>query len=80
MFESVCELTVAAVQAADPFALGAALARVSEDQLSAAPSMRPSLSSPRPNGRQRASARQSVAVTRYTEHVLARTDEERAAR
>ncbi len=35
MFESVCEPTVAAVQAADPFRLAAALARVTEDRLSA---------------------------------------------
>ena len=33
MFEGVCEPTVAAVQAADPFALAAALAGVSQDQL-----------------------------------------------
>lgn len=33
MFEGVCEPTVAGVQAADPFALAAALATVSPDEL-----------------------------------------------
>ncbi len=81
MFESVCELTVAAVQTADPFRLAAALARVSQDQLAA---MSADEAECVVAATQRAinalSARQAVAVTRYTEHVLEHGDAQRAAR
>ncbi len=81
MFESVCEPTVAAVQAADPFRLAATLARVSQDQLSA---MNADEAECVVAATQRivnaVTARQAVAVTRYTEHVLAERDAQRAAR
>ncbi len=81
MFESVCGPTVAAVQAADPFRLAAALARVTEDQLSA---MSADEAECVVAATQRivnaVSARQAVAVTRYTEHVLEQRDAQRAAR
>ena len=81
MFESVCEPTVAAVQAADPFTLATALAGVTQDELGA-------LSADESEcviaATQRVinamSARQNVAVTRYTEHVHAERDAQREAR
>ena len=81
MFESVCAPTVAAVQAADPFTLAGALARVSQDALGA---MSADEAECVVAATQRilnaVTARQSVALTRYTEHVLDTRDAQRAAR
>ena len=75
MFEGVCEKqTVAGVQAADPFALAAALARVSEDQLSGCTlDEAECVVAATQRAINALSARQSVAVTRYSDldHVIA---------
>ena len=72
MFESVCEPTVAAVQAADPFALAAALAGVSQDRAGARCTQDEAECVVAATQRivNAVTARQNVAVTRYTEHVL----------
>ena len=81
MFEGVCASTVAAVQAADPFALAAALATVTQDQLAGCTQDEAECVVA---ATQRivnvATARQAVALTRYTEHVLDAQDGEREAR
>ena len=81
MFEGVCAPTVAAVQAADPSTLAGALFRVSQDALGA---MSADEAECVVAATQRilnaVTARQSAALTRYTEHVLATRDAQRAAR
>ena len=81
MFEGVCAPTVAAVQAADPSTLAGALFRVSQDALGA---MSADEAECVVAATQRilnaVTARQSVALTAYTEHVLPTRDCERAAR
>ena len=71
MFEGVCAPTVAAVQAADPSTLAGALFRVSQDALGA---MSADEAECVIAATQRilnaVTARQSAALTRYTEHVL----------
>ena len=81
MFEGVCEPTVAGVQAADPFALAAALATVSPDELyRCSPDDAECVLA----GTQRVinamSARQAGALERFTEHVTNERDAQRAAR
>ena len=81
MFEGVCEPTVAGVQAADPFALAAALAgvtgmtstRSSADEAECVVAATQRVINAM-------SARQNHAVTRCTEHAHATRDAERAAR
>ena len=81
MFEGVCEPTVAGVQAADPFALAAALAGVSQDQLAGCTQDEAEcVVAATQRIVNAATARQAVAVTRYTEHVLDARDAERVAR
>ncbi|MGB8383960.1 MAG: hypothetical protein WCG47_22390, partial [Dermatophilaceae bacterium] len=81
MFEGVCAPTVAAVQAADPSTLAGALFRVSGDALGA---MSADEAECVIAATQRAinalTARQSAALTRFTEHVLDTRDAQRAAR
>ena len=81
MFEGVCAPTVAAVQATDPATLAGALFRVSQDALAA---MSADEAECVVAATQRilnaVTARQSAALTRYTEHVLATRDTQRAAR
>ena len=62
---------MAAVQAADPFALAAALAAMSQDQLAGCTQDEAEcVVAATQRIVNAATARQAVAVTRYTEHVL----------
>ena len=71
MFEGVCDPTVAGVQAADPFALAAALAAVSQEQLYRCSSDEAEcVVAATQRVINAMNARQGVAIDQYTGHVI----------